>query len=391
MGITVENGRCPITGKVTYALYDGECPVVPATIYLRHIEIDAGLCSNTLAAYAYALKHFFSFLKQNSANFQRLSVFHIRQFKRFYLGRRGADGEFLIKRQTAHQYLYAVRKLIHYWRGLQDTDPLFTDQVAEMDGRRRLRSKRGVLSHVSWYGRVPNRLWHINIPKRERHVKPRYKGLSNDECQMVIRVLNRAKHSTDTQAMLYYRDRAIWTFLLMSGLRKGELCRIRLDDINQATGIISLKDRVADAWLGELKSGPGEVFVSSHHPLWSYLNTWLLEGRWVAEEMLSRRGMRDHHMLFCNRDGGPLTQAAVNHFFLQTKIDCGFSDEVLFRPHAARHTVATLMLNNGVAMEDVQKFLRHRSIASTEIYASVADNRYREVMMKYAKNCRIFV
>lgn len=391
MEITVEQGRCPITGNVTYAVYDGECPVVPATIYLRHLEINAGRCTNTLATYAYALRLFFSFLKENRVSFSEASVSHIKLFKRMHLGRKSKKGEFLIKRLTARQYLDAVRRMIHYWRGLREDDPMFIDEVAETDGIRRQRFWRGMLSHVSWQERIPNDLWHVKIPVKEKHVKPRYKGLSADECKKVIRVLDRAKYSTDSQAMLYYRDRAIWTFLLMSGLRKGELCRVRLNDINQATGVIFLKDRPEDAWLGELKSGPGEIFVSPSHPLWSYLNAWLLEGRWVAEELLKRKGLGDHHMLFCNRDGGPLTKAAVNHFFQQTKEDCGFGREVLFRPHAARHTTATLMINSGVDKADVQKFLRHRSSASTEIYAYISDARYREAMERFAKTCGALV
>lgn len=391
MEIAVERGRCPVTGKVTYAIYEGECPVIPAIIYLRNLEVNKGLRPNTLATYAYALKNFFWFIKQNSLSFRELSVLHIKQFKRFYLNQRGEDEQLLIKRQTAQQYLCAVGRFINYWRGSQDNDPLFIEPTAEMDGIRRPQFRRGMLSHVSWHSRVPNTLWRVNIPVTERQIKPRYKGLSYDQCRTVMEVLNQAKYSTDSQAMSYYRDRAIWTFLLMSGLRKGELCRVRLDDINQGVGIISLKNRPEDAWLGELKSGPGEVFVSPTHQLWSYLNTWLLDGRWVAEELLKRKGLKDHNMLFCNRNGGPLTQAAVNHFFQQTKVDCGFSNEVPFRPHAARHTVATHMVNTGLATENVQKFLRHSSITSTEIYASISDPKYREVMLRYAKTCGVLV
>lgn len=391
MVITVESGRCPVRGKVTYAIYDGECPVVPAIIYLKYLELDEELRPNTLATYAYALKNFFWFIKQNRTSFTKLSVLHIKQFKRFYLNQRGKDKEFLIKRETAQQYLCAVKKFINYWRGSQDNDPLFIERTAEMDGIRRLRFRRGMLSHASWHARVPNTLWHVKIPVTERQIKPRYKGLSYDQCRTVIEVLNQAKYSTDAQVMSYYRDRAIWTFLLMTGFRKGELCRIRLDDINQGLGIISLKNRPEDEWLGELKSGPGEVFVAPNHPFWSYLNTWLLDGRWVAEELLKRKGLKDHNMLFCNRNGGPLTQAAVNHFFQQAKVDCGFGKEVPFRPHAARHTVATHMVNNGLATEDIQKFLRHRSITSTEIYATISDPKYREVMMKYAKTCGVLI
>lgn len=391
MHITVQSGICPFTCKVTYALYEGDLPIVPATVFLRHLAVNADLDSNTLSAHAYALKSFFMFLHDNSTSFWKLKTANIKQFKRFYLSERNNDGELVIKRQTAQQYLRAVKHLIHFWRGLRDDDPLFADPNAELDGTRRIQHARGMLLHASWYSRIPNTLWRIKVPPKERHNKQRYKGLSAEACQVVMQVLNSTKHSTDTQTMLYYRNRAIWTFLLMTGLRKGELCRIRLEDINQAAGLVTLKDRPEDSWLGDLKTGPGEIFVATCNPYWKQLDSWLLEGRWIAEEKLKSRRVKDHGLLFCNQDGSPLTQAAVNHLFLQLKEDSKFDNKVPLHPHITRHTTATLMLNKRVDLMEVQKFLRHRSVASTEIYARVTDPNYRHVMEKFWEDCGVLI
>jgi len=196
-------------------------------------------------------------------------------------------------------------------------------------------------------------------------------------------ILNRASRRTKMETMLFYRDRAVWTFLLMSGLRKSELCRIRCEDVNAIAGTISLNDRAEDAWLGELKTGPGEIFVTARNPYWKYLDSWLLEGRWIAEEMLRARGLDEHGLLFTNRNGDPLTQAAVDHLFTRLKATCGFSDEARFHPHITRHTVATLMLNIGVALTEIQRFLRHQSALSTELYAKVAAPNYRAAMERF--------
>jgi site-specific recombinase XerD len=273
-----------------------------------------------------------------------------------------------------------VKGLIKYWRGLQDDDPFFYDRVAEIDGLRKRSHRRGPLLHTSWYSRIPNDLWQVKVPIFETHGKSRYKGLSRDQCRKVMFVLNRAPHRTDIETMLYYRDRAIWTFLLMSCLRKGELVRVRLDDVNPVTGTISLKDRPEDAWLGELKTGPGEVFVTAQNPYWRFLDSWLLEGRWIAEGRLKAQGKEDRGLLFCNRDGGPLTQAAVNHLFSRLKIECNFGPGVFLHPHVTRHTTASMMVNSGVELTEVQKFLRHKSILSTEEYAKVWDSKRRQAM-----------
>ena len=369
-----------MSGQVVYALYDGEFPVVPATIFLRHLEANVALSTNTLSAAAYALKTFFEFLEKNNVPFWRVTQATIKSYKRFYLARRNAHGEYVIKRSTALQYLNVIKQLIGYWRGLREDDPLFIDHVSDLDGVRIRDRRRGALSHISWYSRVPSTLWQIKIPRRQKKPsKKRYKGLSAEQGRKVMDVLNRAEHETDVATMLYYRNRAIWAYMLMSLERKGEVVRTRLEDLDQRRGVIHLVDRPEDSWLGELKSGPGEIFVTSNNPYWNFINSWLTEGRWIADKILSAKGESDHGMLFCNRNGGPLTQAAIDHLFRCMKEACKFK---LF-PHITRHTMASLMLDAGVSLEEVQAQLRHENITSTEIYAQVSVQKLRTSLKNF--------
>jgi site-specific recombinase XerD len=195
-----------------------------------------------------------------------------------------------------------------------------------------------------------------------------------------MEVLNKAKHHTDIETMLYYRNRAIWAFMLMSMLRKGELVRIHIEDLNHRLGIVYLNDRPEDKWLGDLKTGPGEIFVAAANPYWNFVNSWLTEGRWIMEKTLKSQGKEDHGMLFCNRNGGPLTQPAINNLFRRIKKECQFPKNKPFFPHITRHTMACLMLGNGVGLSEVQAQLRHASIASTEIYAKVSTRQLRSSM-----------
>ncbi|MDQ3802807.1 MAG: site-specific integrase [Acidobacteriota bacterium] len=365
---------------MAYALYDGESPIIPATVYLRHLGENAGLDPNTILSAAYALKTFFEFLRENETSFWELTPRFIKQFKRFHLTRKDADGRPSIRKKTARLYLTAVKGLVHYWRGLQDDDPFFADAVAELDGRRERKSRRGMLLHSSWNARVPSSTWRVRIPTAEAHDKQRYKGLPRESCLRVMEVLEGGPRGSELETMFYYRDRAVWTFLLMTGLRKGELVRVRWEDVEPHTGVVYLKDRPEDAWLGDLKTGPGEVFVTTTNPYWDFLDEWIMRGRWITESMLKARGEEDHGLLFCNRDGGPLTQAAVDHLFKRLKTACGFGPEVFFSPHITRHTIACVMLNNGVELTEVQRFLRHRSVTSTEIYAEVSTVNLRRAM-----------
>jgi integrase/recombinase XerD len=51
------------------------------------------------------------------------------------------------------------------------------------------------------------------------------------------------------------------------------------------------------------------------------------------------------------------------------------------RAHDLRHTAATLMLGDGVPINVVQQFMRHRSLASTEIYVRASRKEVRSAML----------
>lgn len=381
--ISVQSGVCPVTNRMACALYEGDMPIIPATVYLRHLADNDGLAHNTVLTYAYALKAFFSFLANKGVSFWKLTPGVVKKYKHYQVRRAVEVSNNSIMHQTAQQYVAVVKGLVQYWRGLRDGDPFFSDEASELDGTRRRHRAHGRLLHASWYTRVPNSTWRVRIPASARHQKYRYKGLTREQCERVMEVLNRAKHKTPIETLLYYRDRAIWAFSLMSCLRKGELVRQRLEDANANTGIITIKDRPEDRWLGDLKSGPGEVYVTTQNPFWTYLDSWLLYGRPIAEDILMERGEEDHGLLFCNQDGGPLTQAAVEHLFERLKEECKFGPETAFHHHIARHTMATLLLESGVELTEVQKYLRHRSVQSTQIYAVVTTNAFRRTMDRF--------
>lgn len=52
-------------------------------------------------------------------------------------------------------------------------------------------------------------------------------------------------------------------------------------------------------------------------------------------------------------------------------------------PHKYRHSMATIMLNNGAPMEVIQQNLGHQKISTTQIYASLSGERRREMYNKY--------
>lgn len=73
--------------------------------------------------------------------------------------------------------------------------------------------------------------------------------------------------------------------------------------------------------------------------------------------------------LFLNAAGERLSTQGIANIILQFRKEAGIERHVT--PHMLRHSVATLLLRNGVDIRVVQEFLGHASIATTQRYTHV--------------------
>jgi site-specific recombinase XerD len=69
----------------------------------------------------------------------------------------------------------------------------------------------------------------------------------------------------------------------------------------------------------------------------------------------------------------------VSHWFQETAKEAGISKH---RLHDLRHTCATYLLKNGVALEVVQRIMGHANISTTQLYAKVLDEILHAEMRK---------
>ncbi|MEM7335857.1 MAG: tyrosine-type recombinase/integrase [Chloroflexota bacterium] len=142
-------------------------------------------------------------------------------------------------------------------------------------------------------------------------------------------------------------DRAWWRLMLMSGLRVGEVRRLRQADLdlpNQRLRIVQskgLKDQI--------------VFLST-------------ETVSAIEAYLPLRGpvLDDHLFVYRHR---PLTPTYCAERLRTYGKRCG----VQIRPHKLRHSCATLLLNAGAPELTVQALLGHKNIDTTLGYARLYD------------------
>ena len=84
--------------------------------------------------------------------------------------------------------------------------------------------------------------------------------------------------------------------------------------------------------------------------------------------------------LFLNSSGQRLTTQGIANVIAQLREAAGIERHVT--PHMLRHTVATLLLRNGVDIRVVQEFLGHASIATTQRYTHVTKEHLRGVLRK---------
>ena len=149
------------------------------------------------------------------------------------------------------------------------------------------------------------------------------------------------------------RDRAILLLLARLGLRAGDIVQLRLRDIDWK-----------GAWIHVCGKGRRDTRLPLTHEVGQALVTYLKEGR--------PRTATDVVFVRCR---APF-RAFRSHCAVSVIVDRALARARVTRPsrgaaHLLRHSVATSMLRHGASLQDVAALLRHRSIATTQIYAKV--------------------
>jgi site-specific recombinase XerD len=95
---------------------------------------------------------------------------------------------------------------------------------------------------------------------------------------------------------------------------------------------------------------------------------------------VGRRSPRTEGPLFLNRDGGRLSQRAIQILVRKYALKAGIDSRV--HPHLLRHTFATHLLDGGAELRVVQELMGHASPNTTQIYLHVTEERQREEMQR---------
>jgi integrase/recombinase XerD len=155
------------------------------------------------------------------------------------------------------------------------------------------------------------------------------------------------------------RDRAMLELLYATGMRVSELVSLKLGDVNLMQGFVRC-----------LGKGNKERIIQIHEEAMAAVRGYLKEAR---PKLLSG----DHEQaLFVNVRGEQLTRQGFWLILKEHAHRAGIRKTVT--PHTLRHSFATHMLRRGAPLRNVQEWLGHASIATTQIYTHLTDEHVRE-------------
>jgi site-specific recombinase XerD len=147
------------------------------------------------------------------------------------------------------------------------------------------------------------------------------------------------------------RDQAMVYMLLDMGLRVGEMCRLKIQDVILETGEV----HIAPYGSGQ-KTKSRHVFLgrTARSSLWKYLTE---RGETYPDDPL--------FLSTCNR---PMSPNAIGHLFHNLGEKIGVAN---VHPHRFRHTFATQYLRNGGSIETLQYLLGHSTLKMVLKYAQI--------------------
>jgi site-specific recombinase XerD len=198
--------------------------------------------------------------------------------------------------------------------------------------------------------------WRPLLPRRKR--LPRTLSRSETRFLLAGRAANVMPRSSSEAPF-----RLIVRLLVVTGMRVGELCRLRLDDVAPDGSVLRIhgkgaRDRVAYVTDASLRQDLRRI----------------VERQRQSQAAAGVGG----GALFLNRHGAPLRPQSVRAKLKRLASEAGLGRRVT--PHMLRHTAATLLIETGVDIRFVQRLLGHSSIATTEIYTHVSDEALRRTL-----------
>jgi integrase/recombinase XerD len=161
------------------------------------------------------------------------------------------------------------------------------------------------------------------------------------------------------------RDIAVLETLFATGARVAEICNLRDENVDLRRGRVKILGKGGRERILQLCDEEALTSIRDYRSLW-------------AEEVAASG------YFFHNRLGGRLSEQSVRAMLRRWSPEANIGQTIT--PHMLRHSVATLLLEEGVDIRYIQTILGHSSILTTQIYTQVPDGQQRRVLaMKHPR------
>jgi integrase len=177
------------------------------------------------------------------------------------------------------------------------------------------------------------------------------RGLDADQVRALLA-------SCDTDTANGRRDLAIMLLLVRLGMRRGEVARLRLEDIDWRGGELVVCGKGPRVERLPLPSDVGEALVA-------YLRDGRPSGTETRAVFMRVRAPR-----------AAMTPYGITQVVVSASKRAGLGEVTA---HRLRHTAACELLRHGAPLSEIGQLLRHRTELTTTIYAKVDRDRLREL------------
>ena len=160
--------------------------------------------------------------------------------------------------------------------------------------------------------------------------------------------------SVEADTPLGLRDRAAMETLYSTGIRRFELINLDLHDVDRDRRLVMVRGG---------KGGRDRVVPIGERAV-AWVDRYLVEARpeWVTSD--------DQTALFVGNHGERLTPAFLTFLVTKRVKESGVRQKGSC--HLFRHSMATLMLENGADIRYIQEILGHSTLETTQIYTKVS-------------------
>jgi len=195
---------------------------------------------------------------------------------------------------------------------------------------------------------------HLSLPRRWKRLP---KALSAAEIEKLL-----VPQQPTTPRSLC--DEAILELAYASGLRRSELCALRLEQLHLEAGFINV-----------IGKGNKERVVPVGAKAVAALNQYLEAGR---PKLVKPRSPAN---VFLTNRGTAFASLTMWQRITSRVRRCGIGRRIT--PHMLRHSFATHLLEHGADLRVIQELLGHAKISTTEVYTHVTAERLRDTHRRF--------